>query len=94
MAEGLGVELTFIVRGAIISFVLFCFFLGGMREWGFSFPLLFFRDWFVGGHDIMIGFVFGFRINQDGIEFRFVIVHSFLSFISFCFLLLWLDGIG
>ena len=48
------------------------------------------------GYDIMIGFMFGFRINQDGIEFYFVIILSFFPsfFLPFVFLLVRLDRIG
>ena len=35
----------------------------------------------------MIGFMFGFRINQDGIEFYFVIILSFFLSFFFSFLL-------
>jgi len=72
-----------------------------MSEGGVFFSWLFFCFCFLElvcweGDDIMIGFVFGFRINQDGIEFYFVIVLSFFPsfFLSFCFLLFRLNGTG
>ena len=45
------------------------------------------------GHDIMIGFMFEFRINQDGIDFFFVIIFFFLSFFFFLPFVFYLSGL-